>query len=510
MAFEPKSADLEIRFTKALTEDTIPVVMTLQNNDGVISRVVSVSSTPYIEQAVSSSGSVQIDGKLCVKIIVETVDGGYNCLEGTNNFTVHSMNAEINPESEVFATAYCSGVKSVQASEQAVTFTANILVKPVMLSSEKVGYIEDLSVAEVKKDSINYTDVVASTAQEFDLDIELDMPQSVNKVLCVESTAVLSSAEAGTDVVTLNGEIYTNIIYITADEQPKLKNQRYTQVFTHELLANNITPNDIVTATMQNCATGYELQGELNSTKGTIVLKNLVKTNIFVRQNKSIETVVDAFCPRYFLNNNYSSFASQKVVVKDLAFEKIDGNIVLGEDSPRIDRVLAVCAGNIVTNSITLGDGEISAGGVLNCYVFYALDDDDGTTQSVSCEVPFNISIKKDGITENSVVKLNVVPKDIEARNKKSKEIDILAELAIEYTVLEGCNGAILQNITLGEKRPENTSAMGLYIVPEAKELWDISKALGVSGEMIMAQNPDLQFPFSSPQRLIIYREKHI
>lgn len=510
MAFEPKSADLEIRYTKALTEDTIPVVMTLQNNDGVISRVVSVSSTPYVEQVVPSSGSVQIDGKLSVKIIVATVDGGYNCLEGANNFTIHTMNAEITPESEIFATAYSLGINSVQASEQAVTFTTNILVKPVILSHDKVKYVDDLPVAQQKKDNLQYTDVVAGTAQEFDLDIELDMPQSVSKVLCVESVAVLSSVEAGNDVVSLNGELYTNMLYLTADEQPKLKNQRYSQSFTHELLANNITTSDIVTATLQSCANGYELQGELNSAKGTIILKNIIKTNIFVRQNKTIEAVVDAFCPQYLLNNEYSSFMSQSVVNKDLAFEKIDGNILLGDDSPRIDRVLAVCAGNVITKTVEVREGEIDASGILNCYVFYALDDDEGTTQSVSAEVPFNVLLKKDGVTPESIVKLNIVTKDIEARNKKSKEIDILAELAVESTILENHNDAILQNISLGEKRPENTSAMGLYIVPEAKDLWEVSKALAISGDLIMAQNPDLQFPITTPQRLIIYREKHL
>ncbi|MBQ7977142.1 MAG: DUF3794 domain-containing protein [Clostridia bacterium] len=510
MAFEPKNAELEIKYTKALAEDSIPVVMTLQSGEGAISRVVSVSATPSVEQIIPSTGSVQIDGKLGVKIIVENVDGGYSCLEGANNFTIHNMNAEILPESEVFATAHSLGVNSVQASEHAVTFTTNILVKPIFLACEKVKYVSELSVAQQKRDSIFYTDIVAGTAQEFDLDIELDMPQSVSKVLCVESVAVLSKIESGNDVVSLYGEMYTNLVYLTSDEQPKLKNQRYNQSFTHELLANNITSSDVVTATMQTSATTYELQGELNSAKGTILLKNLVKTNIFVRQNKSIEAVVDAFCPKYLLNNEYSSFTSQNMRKTELNFEKIDGSIVLGEDSPRIDRILAVCSGNVITKSVDVGDKVINATGVLGCYVFYTLDDEEATTQSILAEVPFSLSLKKDELVPENFVKINIVPKDIEARNKKSKEIDILAELAIESIVLQNDNDAILQNVHLGEKRPVNNSAMGLYIIPEAKDLWDVSKSLAIPGELIIQQNPDLSFPITTPQRLIVYREKSV
>lgn len=510
MAFEPKSAEVEIRYAKPQNEESIPVVMTLSSLDGAISRVVSVSANPFVESVVPSAGSVQIDGKLCVKILVEKVNGGYSCLEGVNNFTIHSMNTEINLESEIFATAHLLGVNSVQASEQAVTFTSNILVKPIMLAKEKVKYIVELPVAEQKKEVIEYSDIVAGTNQEFELNLELDLPSSVSNILSVESKVVLSKAEAGNDLVALHGEVYTNMVYLTADEQPKLKNQKYVQEFNHELLANNITTADIVTATLQCGNTQYELQGELNSAKGTILLKNLLKANIFVRQNKNYEAVIDAFCPKYLLNNEYSSFISQKLISQDLSFEKIDGSIVLGEDSPRIDKVLAVCAGNVVIKSNEIKDNELNVNGVLNCNVVYVLDDESASTQSVFAEVPFNFILKKDGLSQDNYYKLNIVPKEIEARNKKSKEIDILAELAIETTILGNTTEATLQSITLGEKRVESTSAMGLYIVSQAKDLWEVSKALVIPGDLIMEQNPDLQFPITSPQRLIIYREKHL
>lgn len=510
MAFEPKSAELEIKYTKQQTGEGVPVVMTLSASEGAISRVVSVSANPYVENVTPSAGSVQIDGKLCVKVLVEKVEGGFSCLEGTNGFTAHIMNSEITQNSEIFATAQLLGVNSVQASEQAVTFTCNVSVSPITLATEKVKYIEELPIAQVKKDLISYTTVVAGSAQDFELNLELDLPTSVSKILSVESKVALSKAEAGNDVVALKGEAYTNLIYLTNDEQPKLKSQKYTQEFNHELLATNITTQDIVSATAQSSNTQYELQGELNSAKGTILLKNIVKTNIFVRQNKTCEAVVDAFCPHYLLNNEYASFISQTLGASELTFEKIDGSIVLGEDSPRIDKVLAVCSGNVVVKSTEVVDSQLNVTGVLNCNVIYVLDDENATTQSVFAEVPFNIALKKDNLNENNSYHINIVSKDIEARNKKSKEIDILAELAIEMVVLENVTEASLQNVTLGEKRTVNTSAMGLYIVPEAKDLWEVSKALVVSGDLIMQQNPDLQFPFTTPQRIIVYREKQL
>ncbi len=508
MAFNPKSGDFDVKYIKFLGKDTIPAVMTVANTEGAILRVISLNVMPCVEQVIPNNGSAQIDGKLSVKVLIEKVEGGYACLESASNFTAHIMNSEITPETEIFATAHSVGVSAVQASEQAVTFTANILVKSVMIALDKVKYIEDVSVAEQKKEDLAYSDLLAATSQSFEIEIESDLPPSISQILCVESKAVLSKAEAGNDVISLSGEIYTNIVYLSADEQPKLKNQRITQNFTHEILANNVVPTDVISATIQVCMTSYEVQGELNSAKSTIILKNSVHSNIFVHQNKTVEVVADAFCPRYNLNTEYASFLSQNLISSDLSFEKIDGSIVLGEDSPRIDRVLAVCAGNVIEKTREVENGEIMVTGVMNCNIVYTLDDDEGTTQSVFAEVPFVVNLKRDA--DADIIAINIVPRDIEARNKKSKEIDILAELAIETTMLKTDTNAILQSVSLGEKRTENQNAIGIYIIPEAEDLWQVSKALNVPSELILAQNPDLTFPITAPSRVIVYRERKL
>jgi LysM repeat protein len=46
-----------------------------------------------------------------------------------------------------------------------------------------------------------------------------------------------------------------------------------------------------------------------------------------------------------------------------------------------------------------------------------------------------------------------------------------------------------------------------VYIPKNQDTLWELSKSLGVSEEDIMALNPDLSFPLSGDERIIIYRE---
>jgi hypothetical protein len=44
--------------------------------------------------------------------------------------------------------------------------------------------------------------------------------------------------------------------------------------------------------------------------------------------------------------------------------------------------------------------------------------------------------------------------------------------------------------------------------IPTAGDLlWDVAKSLGVSEEEVLKTNPDLQFPLSGEERIVIYRE---
>ena len=194
MAFEPVSKDLEVKFTKILNQESVPVVMTVTGNEVVISRVISITARPCVDNLTSNNGSVQIDGKVHCKVLVETTNGDFDSIESANNFTIHIMNSEITPESEIFATATLDNIGSIQASEQAVTFTCKIGVKPILVSSEKFKVIEKVSdLAEQKVDEIQYTDLVASASQNFDLDMELDLPNSVSKILGVRQETSIGS-----------------------------------------------------------------------------------------------------------------------------------------------------------------------------------------------------------------------------------------------------------------------------------------------------------------------------
>lgn len=511
MVFQPVINELKTKYKKKITVEKVTISITLNSNDNKIGQVLSVGAKPCVSNVVPAQGSVLIEGKICSKIVLVNSQGDFFSLEGTTNFNQHIMNAGINSDTSVFATASLLDIGNIQATDSAVSFSASILIEVLGLNEQSIKYVQSVNeLAHQRMGDIQYTDIISTTTQEFETLNEVELPNNIGSVVQVESDVLLTDVDVDKDVVTLNGHISANLIYTTNEDKPRLKNHRYNIEFSQEVLVTGVESGHMALATLEDCCTTYEVQGELNSTKGVLQIKNQLRTNIFVYAPKVFSAVVDVFCPRHELHSSTSSFIVQQHKDKQVYNEKIDGNIVLSNEDARIDRILATASNSIVSNAIN-ENNILTLEGTMYTNVIYQLEDDEGTIGSVLAEIPFNLSLRTDeSLAENDLYSLKIIVNDIEARNKRSREIDIIADVVISIETNSDNNSAVLSDITLGDKRGNENSAIGIYFVNKANDLWDVAKFLLVSPDLIEKQNPGLEFPITKPTKIMIYREKNI
>ena len=311
-------------------------------------------------------------------------------------------------------------------------------------------------------------------------------------------------------MVTLHGELFTRLIYLTNDEKPKLKTELYQSDFHQEVLATGVTDNQKAFAGLMTCSNAFEIQGELESSKGIILLKNGFNANIFIVTSSSIDFVVDAFCPYREMNMNHQSFISQQVVCEKTVNDKIDGNISFSQDDVRIDKVVMSSTGFGVVDNVKIVDSDVVVSGTAYVNVVYLLDDDNNTMQAVQVEIPFESVVRCDDIKDTDTAIASVVIKDTEARNKRAKEIDVLADIILSVRVLRDNSEVVLNEITLSDSRQTPEANMGLYVIDQAEDLWTVAKALLINPDVLMEQNPNLTFPITKPTQVFVYRQEKI
>jgi hypothetical protein len=66
---------------------------------------------------------------------------------------------------------------------------------------------------------------------------------------------------------------------------------------------------------------------------------------------------------------------------------------------------------------------------------------------------------------------------------------------------------ALIDATVQGEIAP-NDNAFSVYIPYKGEDLWSISKRIGISPDEVVACNPELDFPLTGDERILVYRQK--
>ena len=510
MAFEPQINEIETKYNKKLEMVKTQSNVALSSNGEKIDKVLFTRAMPYVNNIVANNGSVLLEGSLSATALVLVEGGVVTSIANVGSFSATYNSPTIMQDSQIFASVQSLGIDNIVVNDNTVNFVDSIGIELSMIEKQKVSYVASIETANEKIETIEYTTLSSAINDNFDLNTEIDLPNSISKILFAESYGVLKDVTTSNDLVTLNGEVFTNLVYLTNDEQPKLKNQTYSTEFHQEILSTGTTVGQIASATLDTSSNEFEIQGELSSSKGVIILKNKFNSNIFIESSKTIDGVIDAFCPRKEMQINFQSFVKQNIVCSKTVTDKVDGNIVLNEDDVRIDKVVATSSGVGVINNTQIVDEEVVVQGTIYENIIYLLDDEAHTMQAIQVEMPFETTVRCDGIKSTDDVTARVVVKETESRNKKSKEIDVMADIAVCVVLVRNDNGAVVSGVVLGENRKPQETNMGMYVIDKAEDTWDIAKNLLVSPDMLMQQNPNLTFPITKPTQIVIYRQQKI
>lgn len=510
MAFEPQTSKLEARYTKRLEKITIQTNLTFNTNGEKIEKVLFTRALPCVSISSVNAGNVNFDVKVEGYALVLLEGGDITTLTSSNASTSSYNNVLIMQDSQIFANTTNIRIENVSATDLTVSFTCAYDVSIILIDNQNINYISSAAPANEKVAKIDYNTITSTFNQSFELSTEIDLPNGVKKVLLTESTAVLKDASVSNDLVTLHGELFTRLIYLTNDEKPKLKTELYQSDFHQEVLATGVTDNQKAFAGLMTCSNAFEIQGELESSKGIVLLKNGFNANIFIVTSSSIDFVVDAFCPYHEMNMNHQSFISQQVVCEKTVNDKIDGNIAFSQDDVRIDKVVMSSTGFGVVDNVKIVDSDVVVSGTAYVNVVYLLDDDNNTMQAVQVEIPFESVVRCDDIKDTDTAIASVVIKDTEARNKRAKEIDVLADIILSVRVLRDNSEVVLNEITLSDSRQTPEANMGLYVIDQAEDLWTVAKALLINPDVLMEQNPNLTFPITKPTQVFVYRQEKI
>lgn len=351
MAFAPEYQEINTQIQKMLHCESVNVPVNIQSGGFVIKQVLSINAVPTINSVICTKNNAEISGMLQLKALVMNAEREYQVLEQEVTFNAHLQDGDILDDTQMFASASFVEVNNIIPSENSISCNIKLNITSSLVKPQTIKYVQKVDNLSYQKTSINEcNNIINCLTQNFEISNEVNLPNNISNILMTNAHCVLEESSTNVDMLTLKGKIYAQIVYVTNEEAPKLKQQDYTLDFSQELLSNGTIPEDEVLASLDVIKVESDVQGELSSSKGVLVFKTTMVANAQVVRKVQFESVIDAFCPHYALNLQSNNYQHQQLCTMQFD-EKIDGSLSLPDDV-RIDKILCVSSMHCMCNTM--------------------------------------------------------------------------------------------------------------------------------------------------------------
>ena len=360
-----------------------------------------------------------------------------------------------------------------------------------------------------KNELITYQTLEDTPTEKFEIIQDVEIKDSVNKVLSVCPSVFIESVEPKDKYLILKGGINLDICYLSEGETPLIRTLAGNFDFTQEIAGENITPESVVQNNIQVMVNEMKITTSIDVETAVINCVVPVMYRGFVFNQKEMETVTDVFNVNNFLQTSYQSVETLKPFASMDYVEKIDGSATLEDSMPFMDEVLGNCCNHITLANARIMDNRLLLEGVANTTVIY-FNKEDNATISYEVEMPFSLLLNANDIPNDFQPVINIGIGEVVAKGKRGKEIEINAKLFIYADFYTGLKECVINEASEGEEKPYDDLVLSIYIVKDGDTIWDIAKEMNVSPDMILEQNPDLELPLKAGTKIVIYKQRLI
>lgn len=470
------------------------------SSGSAIAKVLSVAADCTGVPAEVFAGECRYSGKVSFKVVYADEIGQNHSLDYVADFTDKLVSGDIK-----------AGIKPVVLSEILDTEIVSVdtreiklacVVETTLLSCTSTCMDILLDASEgiyTSKDNICYTQNVMDIKECHNITDTLAV-EGVSKVLLCESSIVVKGKHADIDTVSISGFVVSYITY--CDNENMIKSTSHKTPFSYDIACEKITDESLVTVSASidkySCVYSDESDNQSIDLEYDIVL-------LALGFNKAETTCVT----NAFSVTNELTLAGESVkVCRDIyninLDERVEGSVTLDINMPIVDNILAVTGSKVNISSVVASLGTLTYEGVVSLSIIYYSAEKD-TKSSVAVELPFSFTTNAE-CTSNDEFVAKAVVSGVKTKIRRGNEIDIKADIEIEFCGISYDDKFVITSLELGEERELPTSAFSVYIAKGDETLWELARELGTTPESIKEQNANLNLPLTAGDKVIAYR----
>ena len=453
---------------------------------------------------------VNFDGVAKVQAIYQTIDGAIKSVDYTVEFKdKYVASADINAGEIIITSDVIDIRSSIESGTIRVVAVLNFGIDGIF--SDSVNALTSATGDGVftKLEDITYSSFLGLASEKFDASGDVDIKDEVDQILGVCANAYIDRVESNDNFVKVFGNVAVNVSYLTRGDNPTVRTIDSTFDVNQEVALNGVEPRSIVNSLLDVNYQNISVTTSLDNDRAVVSVIVPLEYKGYVWNEVREQVVSDIYSTTNYINVATESFSVQSNHEPKTAVERVSGNVTLEDTDLFIDEILGYCCGDVVVANTRVERDTVIVDGVASVTTLYR-NNETNSIVSYDVQIPFSVDVKAD--QTNAECGANVVANltKLQVKARRGVEIEVNGELNLYITSSCMSSEAVTTQVTLGEKRDNTNCNLVIYITKAGDTIWDIAKEMLTDEETILRQNPDLELPFATGTRVVVYRQCYV
>ena len=454
-------------------------------------EIVAVYPEVSLSSCEAGSGRVTYGGRLICTIVYADEDGKLCRMQKGAEFSHFADDGNLAPANTVLCALSCE--KTQVKRDGSSYLLASVIGAEISVysTSERTILTSAEGAVTLTENKKLYSAVTFSGESE----VEDDFDCNAEDVLIPAAKVIVTDCNVRAGMAEINGEIYLSILAVR-DGKPVC----FDRVVPFK---SEIACEDALLARKAVCRAEIKeisVDARVDEEKGKCGVDAVIGLSFAGTYYDEEETqvILDAFSTENQLNLTYSEENAEPCTEIKVFSERVSG---LCATKARLDYTCALLAAATPKAEFVRTENGIE--GSVSATLIY---EQNGEIHSTEVNLPFTVELH--GL--NSLTgEMSVAVCGVNIRQRSEGECEADAVLKISVSDSENCSVRFVSEITEGEKLNANTCAISVFVPASGDDLWSMAKKLNQSPDEIKATNPDLTFPLTGSERILVFRSKN-
>ncbi|MBO5286264.1 MAG: hypothetical protein J6B16_05140 [Clostridia bacterium] len=376
----------------------------------------------------------------------------------------------------------------------------------IFYADEEINYIKSGDDLILQKDLISTTRLTDLQTSEVIVDEDFTLNYPVSKVVLHKEKIYPVKVSSGIDCIIIEGEAVIFTYLLQNGENSDIIKEMRVLPFKVEVGIEGVMPKTITTANLELKSAKYDVVVDEETSKTSINVTLNLRVLGYIFTDELTELPLDAFCLKKEIALTKTDAVFTRLASDKTYTLKFNERVNLSPEPEPGARILFTLAEDFTVTDYAFNDGVLSVDGAITAKT--VIKDADGIIKTVNYKFLIELSQKIDDVVDNfEIFDYTSLLTDINARFITLSEAECYGTVKLVVRFKTDTTVKYLSDVATVSDKKINDSAISVYIALNNESLWGLAKRLNIAPSAVVELNPELEFPLTGDERIIIFRQ---